>query len=161
MALVTGHVVKSEGMAFLGNIAAAVLYGITSIQTSTYSRQNGQDKIVMKSLVFFLWVLDGLHLALITHTLYTRTINDFGNPMALATPTWSITVSLYDHMPVGRQSFLFAGSCSSSCFGRRDCQRPVLSACVEIEWQELAPHGLYCSKLSLILCRFVGLHNQG
>ncbi|THG97603.1 hypothetical protein EW026_g4439 [Hermanssonia centrifuga] len=63
-------------VAFLGNILAAIL------QTYLYYRCNLDGK-VLKGLVFALWVLDGLHLALITHAIYICAIADFGNYAAL------------------------------------------------------------------------------
>ncbi|EMD36464.1 hypothetical protein CERSUDRAFT_84626 [Gelatoporia subvermispora B] len=78
------------GAAFLGNLAAAIFYGITNVQTYLYYKRNVADSTVLKSIVFFLWVLDSLHLALISHALYTYAVTNFANPLAIMVPTWSI-----------------------------------------------------------------------
>ncbi|OBZ76406.1 hypothetical protein A0H81_03434 [Grifola frondosa] len=75
------------GAAFLGNIVAAIFYGITSVQTFSYYKRNGNDPRFMKIMIFILWILDGLHLALITDTLYTYTVKDFTDVLAISVPT--------------------------------------------------------------------------
>ncbi|OBZ76337.1 hypothetical protein A0H81_03471 [Grifola frondosa] len=105
------------GALFLGNIFAAVFYGITSVQTFSYYKHSGQDPRPMKILVqqslilkllyidvlsqiFFLWILDSLHLAFITDTLYTYTVKDFIDLLAISVPTRSIVI----HTVVGATS---------------------------------------------------------
>ncbi|OCH90213.1 hypothetical protein OBBRIDRAFT_619694 [Obba rivulosa] len=78
------------GAAFLGNLAAAIFYGITNVQTYLYYKRNEADSTSLKSIVFFLWILDGLHFALITHAIYTYAVTNFANPLAVMIPTWSI-----------------------------------------------------------------------
>ncbi|OBZ76025.1 hypothetical protein A0H81_03502 [Grifola frondosa] len=72
------------GAAFLGNIFAAIFYGITSVQTFSYYKHNGKDSRI----------LDGLHLALITDTIYTYTVKDFTDLLAISVPTRSIVVHI-------------------------------------------------------------------
>ncbi|KAI9063667.1 hypothetical protein FKP32DRAFT_693080 [Trametes sanguinea] len=78
------------GAAFLGNIAAACFYGITLLQTYIYYGRNGSDRLYLKCLVFVLWALDSVHLALITHSVYLYAVTDFANFLALEVPVWSI-----------------------------------------------------------------------
>ncbi|KAI0635133.1 hypothetical protein C8Q77DRAFT_682550 [Trametes polyzona] len=78
------------GAAFLGNIAAACFYGITVVQTYIYYGRNGGDRLYLKSLVAILWALDSLHLALVTHAVYTYAVKDFANFLAIEVPVWSI-----------------------------------------------------------------------
>ncbi|KAJ8692338.1 hypothetical protein PTI98_009661 [Pleurotus ostreatus] len=46
---------RTVGAAFLGNIAAGVFYGITSLQTYMYYKRNFQDLPSFKLLIFMLW----------------------------------------------------------------------------------------------------------
>ncbi|KAL0945449.1 hypothetical protein HGRIS_000940 [Hohenbuehelia grisea] len=83
------------GAAFLGNLAAAIFYGVTSVQTFLYFRSNSRDTFAFKALIFFLWILDGVHLAFITHGLYYYMVSNFANPVALLVPTWSVLAQVY------------------------------------------------------------------
>ncbi|OBZ69412.1 hypothetical protein A0H81_10685 [Grifola frondosa] len=74
------------GAAFIGNVFAC-FYGITSVQTFSYYKHNGKDSRYVKTLIFILWILDGLHLALITDTVYTYTVKDFTDLLAILVPT--------------------------------------------------------------------------
>ncbi|KAI0659169.1 hypothetical protein C8Q70DRAFT_155767 [Cubamyces menziesii] len=82
------------GAAFLGNIAAACFYGITILQTWIYYGRNGSDRVYLKVLVFVLWALDSLHLALVTHAVYVYAVTDFANLLALEMPIWSILIQV-------------------------------------------------------------------
>ncbi|KAH9896846.1 hypothetical protein C8Q73DRAFT_429397 [Cubamyces lactineus] len=82
------------GAVFLGNIAAACFYGITLLQTWIYYGRNGSDRVYLKVLVFILWALDSLHLALITHAVYVYAVTDFTNLLALEMPIWSILIQV-------------------------------------------------------------------
>ncbi|RDX54474.1 hypothetical protein OH76DRAFT_1397786 [Lentinus brumalis] len=78
------------GAAYVGNIVAACLYGLTTLQTYTYYNRSPKDPVVLKTLVAILWVLDTLHLAFVSHTVYEYCVADFGNLIALLEPTWSV-----------------------------------------------------------------------
>ncbi|KAI0821119.1 hypothetical protein BC629DRAFT_1587432 [Irpex lacteus] len=77
------------GAAYVGNVVAAVLYGITNLQTYSYFERN-RDPISLKIIIFILWVLDTLHLLLISHTLYFYTVTNFSNIFTAEKVTWSI-----------------------------------------------------------------------
>ncbi|THH02438.1 hypothetical protein EW026_g421 [Hermanssonia centrifuga] len=81
------------GAVFIGNILAAILYGVTSLQTYIYYRCN-QDGKILKGVIFVLWCLDGLHLALITDAVYVYVVTDFGNYTALETVEWGLAVTV-------------------------------------------------------------------
>ncbi|KAG9225088.1 hypothetical protein CCMSSC00406_0008748 [Pleurotus cornucopiae] len=83
------------GAAFLGNTAAAIFYGITSVQTYIFFRSSENDRRTFKALILFLWILDTLHLALVTHALYFYMITNFANPEAVVVPSWSILAQVY------------------------------------------------------------------
>ncbi|OBZ76581.1 hypothetical protein A0H81_03511 [Grifola frondosa] len=82
------------GATFLDNIFAAIFYGITTVQTFTYYKHSGKDPWVSTILIFILWILDGLHLALITHTLYEYTVKDFSDLLAIALPSWVLAAQI-------------------------------------------------------------------
>ncbi|KAI0090670.1 hypothetical protein BDY19DRAFT_992098 [Irpex rosettiformis] len=77
------------GAAFVGNIAAAVLYGVTNLQIYTYFERNN-DGLLLRIMILILWALDTLHLILISHTLYFYTVTHFGSIFIAAKVTWSI-----------------------------------------------------------------------
>ncbi|KAL4265676.1 DUF6534 domain-containing protein [Pleurotus pulmonarius] len=83
------------GAAFLGGIAAAIFYGITSVQTYIFFKGSETDKRPLQVLILFLWILDTLHLALVTHGLYFYMVSNFAHPLALAAPSWSFLSQVY------------------------------------------------------------------
>ncbi|KAF8222421.1 hypothetical protein L208DRAFT_1413433 [Tricholoma matsutake] len=85
---------RTLGALLLGNLAAAILYGVTCIQTYIYYRKNYKDTPVFRFLIFFLWLLDGLHLAFISHASYYYLVSNFTNISAAASPTWSILIQI-------------------------------------------------------------------
>ncbi|KAF9463872.1 hypothetical protein BDZ94DRAFT_575659 [Collybia nuda] len=89
------HLDSTLGAAFLGNLAAAIFYGITCVQTFIYFKKNYRDTTAFRLLIFFLWLIDTFHLALITHGLYYYLISNYGNLVVIASPTWSIVVQVY------------------------------------------------------------------
>ncbi|EIW55741.1 uncharacterized protein TRAVEDRAFT_50222 [Trametes versicolor FP-101664 SS1] len=78
------------GAAFIGNILAACLYGLTTLQTYVYYGKSRKDSATMKSLVAFLWILDTVHLIMVTHTVYHYAITNFGDFLGVLKPTWSV-----------------------------------------------------------------------
>ncbi|KZT03697.1 uncharacterized protein LAESUDRAFT_728988 [Laetiporus sulphureus 93-53] len=83
------------GAAYLGTIAASILYGVTNLQAFVYYKRPSHDPYYIRWLVFFLWVLDGLHLAFIIHASYSYTITDYMNAAALMTPLWCIASHVF------------------------------------------------------------------
>jgi len=82
------------GAVFLGNLTAAILYGVTCVQTFIYFQTYPKDAVSLKATVFFLWICDSVHLALITHGVYFYAVTNFANPAPLQVPTVSIMVSM-------------------------------------------------------------------
>ncbi|KIM74514.1 hypothetical protein PILCRDRAFT_828212 [Piloderma croceum F 1598] len=80
------------GVLFLGNLAAAVLYGMTCVQTFSYYQLFDKDRRTLKLAVLSLWTLDSIHIAMVSHAVYTYAVSDFGNADALNSPVWSIWV---------------------------------------------------------------------
>ncbi|KAF8962346.1 hypothetical protein BDZ97DRAFT_1733137, partial [Flammula alnicola] len=83
------------GAAFLGTLAAAIFYGLTSVQTFIYFQNCAGDGRFLKSWVFTLWILDTVHMAFTAHGVYFYLVTNFGNFEALAAPTWSILAGVY------------------------------------------------------------------
>jgi hypothetical protein len=83
------------GAAFIGNIVASVLYGVTCLQTYVYYKRSQGDHPAFKALIYFLWLLDTLHLALVTNSLYLYLIKNYNNPIALLSPNWSILAQVF------------------------------------------------------------------
>ncbi|EMD31397.1 hypothetical protein CERSUDRAFT_100423 [Gelatoporia subvermispora B] len=78
------------GAAFLGHFFSAALFGVTSVQSWIFFKNNRQDGPVLRSLIFFLWFLDALHAALLTWSMYHYLVTDFGNLLAVIRPFWTI-----------------------------------------------------------------------
>ncbi|PIL27491.1 hypothetical protein GSI_10642 [Ganoderma sinense ZZ0214-1] len=82
------------GAAFLGTIATSCFYGITIVQTYIYFKRSGRDSLFLRFLVFSLWLLDSLHLALVVHAIYYYAVTNFSDARVLAVPTWSILAQI-------------------------------------------------------------------
>ncbi|KAK0243648.1 hypothetical protein EDD85DRAFT_804720 [Armillaria nabsnona] len=83
------------GALFLGAIVAAMLFGITNVQTLIYYKRYPNDWSLFRYSVALLWVLDTLHVALSTHALYYYLIDMYGNLLgALGKNTWSMKLQL-------------------------------------------------------------------
>ncbi|TFK33456.1 hypothetical protein BDQ12DRAFT_766844 [Crucibulum laeve] len=76
------------GAAFIGNLVAAILYGITCLQTFIYYSKFYKDGTVFKSLIYSLWCLDSLQLALISHSMYFYMVSNYGNLLVMVRPNW-------------------------------------------------------------------------
>ncbi|KAI0764987.1 hypothetical protein C8Q74DRAFT_1370866 [Fomes fomentarius] len=86
---------NTVGAAFLGVVATSCFYGITVVQTYIYFRRYYEsDPKYLKSLVFLLWVLDSLHLALIIHAVYFYVVTNFTNVLGLMIINWSILAQI-------------------------------------------------------------------
>ncbi|KAJ8520736.1 hypothetical protein ONZ45_g2452 [Pleurotus djamor] len=83
------------GAMFLGNVVAAILYGVTSVQTFIYFKGSAQDLRSLKVIVLILWLLDSLHIILVTHTVYFYTVSNYADPLSLNTPIWSNVSQVY------------------------------------------------------------------
>ncbi|OCH90204.1 hypothetical protein OBBRIDRAFT_619041 [Obba rivulosa] len=89
----TFKVGDSLGAAYAGNIAGAIFYGVTNVQTYTYFKRCPEDGIYTKLLIAFLWLLNTLHLMFICNAIWTYAITNFSNPLAILHPTWSVMVT--------------------------------------------------------------------
>ncbi|KAJ3854979.1 hypothetical protein EV368DRAFT_80056 [Lentinula lateritia] len=78
------------GALFCGVIAASVFYGVTILQTIFYFQTYPNDKTFLRIMVLFVWALDTLDLFLVVNGLWTWSIANFANPLALLELPWSI-----------------------------------------------------------------------
>ncbi|KAG1873886.1 hypothetical protein F4604DRAFT_1925462 [Suillus subluteus] len=82
------------GAGFIGGMVAAILYGITTLQTYLYYVYYPRDTDGLKVLVASIWVIDTLHVSLMCHALYYYLVTSFGDPDNLAIGVWSLFTSL-------------------------------------------------------------------
>ncbi|KZP05045.1 hypothetical protein FIBSPDRAFT_1054306 [Athelia psychrophila] len=81
------------GALLIGGLLAMSLWGITSAQTATYfSNQGSETPLISKLVVSALWILDTADTALTCHILYYYLVSNFLNPLAMASPVWSILI---------------------------------------------------------------------
>ncbi|KAL0953051.1 hypothetical protein HGRIS_007252 [Hohenbuehelia grisea] len=94
MAAVPDNVLNSTlGAAFIGAMIAAVLYGITTLQTYFYFSTYPNDRTDNKILAGWVWILDTIQLAFVSHALYHYTVTNYANPVELLVMHWSLPVS--------------------------------------------------------------------
>ncbi|THH16306.1 hypothetical protein EW146_g4317 [Bondarzewia mesenterica] len=84
------------GPILLGVIVAAILYGVTSLQTIYYFDHYPQDKILLKATVAVLWIIDTLIMALDCDAVYYYSILRFGDVSALSDQTWLVPAINFD-----------------------------------------------------------------
>ncbi|TBU26709.1 hypothetical protein BD311DRAFT_698129, partial [Dichomitus squalens] len=82
------------GAAFIGHFVSTLLYGITSLQAYVYYRDNHNDSKSLKLSVAGLWILDTVHVALITGAMYWYCITNFTNLQAIQKPIWPFTTMI-------------------------------------------------------------------
>ncbi|TFK37407.1 hypothetical protein BDQ12DRAFT_736268 [Crucibulum laeve] len=81
------------GAAFIGAVIAASLHGVSCVQAwYYYTHQN--DTWPIKSLVGAVMAFDTIHQALITHTMYTYLVSNWGDLESLRRLVWSMLVEV-------------------------------------------------------------------
>ncbi|EMD37549.1 hypothetical protein CERSUDRAFT_114186 [Gelatoporia subvermispora B] len=83
---------NTVGAVLIGVVVAAVLYGTTTMQTLTYYERSPNDPVYIRFAVFVLWLLSTVHQALITQTLWTYAVTEFGRLNQLE--TWCVKYTL-------------------------------------------------------------------
>ncbi|KAH9923540.1 uncharacterized protein B0H18DRAFT_465600 [Fomitopsis serialis] len=89
------EVTTNLGALLVGNIANAILFGVTTVQTYAYWNNRGSDSVILVILLALCWVIDILHLALFTKTTYTYAITDFADPAAPQQILWTFPVLIF------------------------------------------------------------------
>ncbi|KAF8959577.1 hypothetical protein BDZ97DRAFT_1666845 [Flammula alnicola] len=95
----------SFGAAFIGLVIAAALHGVSVVQ-AWYYYGHQKDPWTIKLLVGAVMAFDTIHQALITHTVYTYTVTNWGNPIILERLVWSVEVIFNGFTALLVQSFL-------------------------------------------------------
>lgn len=86
---------ETLGALYVGATIAAILFGITNLQTVIYYKKYPTDWWVYRYSVALLWVLDALHVALSTHSLCYYLIDMFGELLGgLVHIVWSFKLQL-------------------------------------------------------------------
>ncbi|KDQ57073.1 hypothetical protein JAAARDRAFT_207418 [Jaapia argillacea MUCL 33604] len=85
---------NTVGALFVGVILSAALWGVSCAQTWYYYNTFANDPAHIRLLVGFAWSFDTVHQILITHTLYTYTVTNFGNPVFLGELVWSLLLEI-------------------------------------------------------------------
>ncbi|PBK81088.1 hypothetical protein ARMGADRAFT_1068692 [Armillaria gallica] len=81
---------ETLGALYVGVTIAAVLYGITNLQSVIYYRRYPNDWWVYRYSVGILWALDTVHVAISVYTVYFYLIHFFGDLKgALQYHSWS------------------------------------------------------------------------
>ncbi|KAH7928406.1 hypothetical protein BV22DRAFT_1126548 [Leucogyrophana mollusca] len=81
---------KTYGALFIGATLAAVLFGLTNVQAFVYFQNHrGSGITFFKLVIYYLWVLDAIHLSFVTHMIHYYLINNYANPLALPVIVWS------------------------------------------------------------------------
>ncbi|KAF5386299.1 hypothetical protein D9757_008608 [Collybiopsis confluens] len=87
-------VVNSFGAGLIGAIITAMLYGLTTLQTYLYFTNYSKDQWNIKLLVSIVWILDSLHVALVTYCIYFYLVINFANPVGLGNAHWSLGTTM-------------------------------------------------------------------
>ncbi|KAJ8514916.1 hypothetical protein ONZ45_g7614 [Pleurotus djamor] len=82
-------VASTLGAILLGNVAAAALYGVTTVQTVIYFSKP-RDGFWIRSSILSLWLLDTAHTLLLTYSTYFYAVNNFNHSDALKNAVWTI-----------------------------------------------------------------------
>ncbi|PBK63008.1 hypothetical protein ARMSODRAFT_1024306 [Armillaria solidipes] len=84
------------GALFVGATIAAILFGITNLQTLIYYKRYPNDWSLYRYSVALLWILDTVHLVLSTHALYYYLIDMYGNLLGalIGNVIWSMRLQL-------------------------------------------------------------------
>ncbi|KAK0475426.1 hypothetical protein IW261DRAFT_1595427 [Armillaria novae-zelandiae] len=83
------------GVMFLGETIALILYGTSILQTAIYFKEYPNDWWFYRLSIAVLWVLDTLHIAFTTHSLYFYAIDSFGDYLTLLKLVWSFKLALF------------------------------------------------------------------
>ncbi|KAH7916690.1 hypothetical protein BJ138DRAFT_3602 [Hygrophoropsis aurantiaca] len=89
-----GALDNTFGAFLIGVVVSATLYGVTCVQTWYYFSRYPSDAWYIKLLVATVLLSDTVHQALITHTVYTYLVTDFGVATDLGELVWSLIIEV-------------------------------------------------------------------
>ncbi|KAK6981097.1 hypothetical protein R3P38DRAFT_3115099 [Favolaschia claudopus] len=85
------------GTWLIGLILSSVLYGITCLQVYLYfTKSCSRDRTILKAFVIGLFTLDTFHLSLVSHSIYSVVVTNFGDYVQLGMIPWSLLVNPRD-----------------------------------------------------------------
>ncbi|KAK0442519.1 uncharacterized protein EV420DRAFT_1077155 [Desarmillaria tabescens] len=82
------------GAVYISTTIAAILFGVTNLQTVIYYQRYPDDGWIYRYSVAILWFLDALHVAFSTHALYYYLVDLFGNYLGLSHIVWSFKLQI-------------------------------------------------------------------
>ncbi|KAF8963314.1 hypothetical protein BDZ97DRAFT_1919975 [Flammula alnicola] len=82
------------GAALIGALISTMLYGLTTLQTYLFYVYYPKDSRKTKTLVALIWILDTLHAAFMSFTIYHYLVANYFNPAALAIGHWSLFLTV-------------------------------------------------------------------
>lgn len=96
MSLPTTNFVLDDtmGAIMIGVVFASALWGVSSAQAFYYFTNFREDPHYLKTLVALVWMLDTIHQALISHSIYHYVITNFSNIQKLDSITPSLIVEV-------------------------------------------------------------------
>ncbi|KIK35741.1 hypothetical protein CY34DRAFT_560540 [Suillus luteus UH-Slu-Lm8-n1] len=98
------------GALYIGVTLSAVLFGLTNVQIFIYVQMHRDTKMsFFKLIVIWLWILDGLHLALVIHCIYYYLVTNYANFNALTEVVWSLKLQVvFDFLIILTVHFSYA-----------------------------------------------------
>ncbi|KAF7982623.1 hypothetical protein HWV62_27041 [Athelia sp. TMB] len=85
---------NTMGATLIGVIVAAALWGVACVQVYVYYSTYPKDPWHLKTLVAAVLISDTVHQILISHSIYTYLVTNFGNDVELGNIVWSILVEV-------------------------------------------------------------------
>ncbi|KIM76830.1 hypothetical protein PILCRDRAFT_91449 [Piloderma croceum F 1598] len=82
------------GAIYLGNLVAAIFYGITCFQTFTYYQLFDRDRLTLKLSHRLRRILDTFQTAMASYTVYIYAVSDWHDPVDLGVPLWTFWVNI-------------------------------------------------------------------
>ncbi|KAJ7100471.1 hypothetical protein C8R44DRAFT_352830 [Mycena epipterygia] len=82
------------GAILIGGLFASLLGGMVNLQSMLYYRSYKKDPLLVKSLIFCVWLLDNLHTGFIWGSLWHCLIEDYGMPDRIDFIPWCLTLIL-------------------------------------------------------------------
>ncbi|KAF8812941.1 hypothetical protein BYT27DRAFT_7182180 [Phlegmacium glaucopus] len=82
------------GACLIGAQISAMLYGLTTLQSYFFLVFYPEDSRENKALVCIIWLLDSLHTAFVSITIYHYLVTNYDNPPSLAIGHWSLFMSI-------------------------------------------------------------------
>ncbi|KZS94778.1 hypothetical protein SISNIDRAFT_452892 [Sistotremastrum niveocremeum HHB9708] len=82
------------GVVLIGVLTSSILYGFTTFQSLAYFRNAHQEPWHIKVLVFLVWTLDTVHVAISGQFIYSYLISHHANFLSLLVVEWSVNVAV-------------------------------------------------------------------